>query len=584
MLLTDGTVMVQGPNVTKRWDRLNPDAKGNYLGGTWTPIASMNLERLYFGSNVLPSGKVFLLGGEYSGPAGSSNWTNTGEMYDPVANAWTNITSFPQSNFGDDPTVLLPSGKVLCGYLSGPQTYLYDPGANSWAQTGTKLRSDQSDEETWVMLPDSSVLSYDIFASPPSGPGSAQRYVPATGVWVDAGSVPVPLSGSNFGYELGPATLLPNGTVIQIGANENTAIYTPSTNKWKKGPRLPTGMGADDAPGVMLPNGHFLFVADHYLFNGPSRVFDYDYKRNRLKDVTPGGEIGNVFARNAAYYMRFLMLPNGHVLFSDGNQLWDYDSHSDGGPQDAWRPTISQITLNGSTYTLTGTQLTGISQGASYGDDAEMDTNYPIVSFADSQGNVWYAKTTNWTPGVATGSQSVSVQFTLPAGLPGPGTYNVTAIANGIPSAAKSLNVAMTRTIRVAYNSGANTLTLSGDAGANALTISKSGNGVTLASGDGSHVALTVDGAAQDQPAASKTISNVQGSLSIQGDLGAGDDSLSLIGLSINLLDVKLSAGSDKVYLSYCHVGKSAIDGGDGNDIVVAKFGAISKQQDVNIP
>src|SRR5262249_8390313 len=94
MLLSDGTVMAQGGlgNVvngkydgkSKNWYRLTPDSFGKYEQGTWSALPSMSLERLYFGSNVLPDGRVFVLGGEYSGPTGQQNWTNTGEMFDPT--------------------------------------------------------------------------------------------------------------------------------------------------------------------------------------------------------------------------------------------------------------------------------------------------------------------------------------------------------------------------------------------------------------------------------------------------------------------------------------------------------------------
>src|SRR5581483_8578314 len=153
-------------------------------------------------------------------------------------------------------------------------------------QTGTKLRNDASDEETWVMLPDGSILSYDVFGSPSTGAGHAQRYVPSSGQWVDAGSVPVPLTSPNVGYELGPATLLPNGRVLQVGGNANTAIYTPSSNTWVTGPLLPTGMGSDDASAVMLTNGHFLFLADTTVFLSATRMFDYNPQTNALVDVT----------------------------------------------------------------------------------------------------------------------------------------------------------------------------------------------------------------------------------------------------------------------------------------------------------
>ena len=296
------------------------------------------------------------------------NFTNTGEIYNPVTNTWTTITTFPQSRYGDDPTEVLPDGRVLAGYLAGPQTYIYNPSTNNWSATGTKLRNDQSDEEAWVKLPDDSILSYDIFSSLNTSPGHAQRYIPSTGTWVDAGTVPVALSSPGVGYELGPAFLLPDGRVFQLGANGNTAYYTPSTNTWTAGPVIPNGKGADDAPGAVLPNGDILFAADTPLFHGPTFVFEFDPTTNTYTNVTPSGSIINT--SSASYIERMLVLPTGQVLYTTGgNQLAVYTPV--GSPATAWKPTISSVVDNGDgTFTLTGTQLNGISEGAFYGDDA----------------------------------------------------------------------------------------------------------------------------------------------------------------------------------------------------------------------
>ncbi len=434
-LLTDGTVLVHGPGAT--YSKLTPDSSGNYVNGTWTTVASSGTARLYTGTNVLPDGRVFVVGGEYSGPSLANNWTNTGEIYNPLTNVWTPIPNFPQSQFGDDPTVLLPNGKILAGYLSSGLTYLYDPAANTWTQTGTKLRNDRSDEETWCLLPDGSVLSLDVF-----NPGHAQRYIPASGVWVDAGTVPVTLTSNALGFEMGPATRLPDGRYLQIGANENSAIYDPGSNTWVAGPSLPAGMGADDAPGAMLPNGHFLFLADTTspLFTAPTKLYDFDYLTNTYTDVTGLGPLAVNLGSSSAYTSRMLVTPNGHVLLTTGDStIWDITPT--GSPDPSWKPTITGIVQNTPTsYTLSGTQLTGISEGASYGDDAEMSTNYPIVRVTDlSNGVVTYARTTGWTPGVATGNAVVTVNFTLPAGFATGTNFTVSVIANGIASTSTRL-------------------------------------------------------------------------------------------------------------------------------------------------
>jgi hypothetical protein len=461
MLLTDGTVMAQdnsgtlttfNPAAYNQWFRLTPDSAGSYVNGTWSPLASMSTQRLYFASRVLPSGKVFLVGGEYSDPSLDANWTNTGEMYDPVANSWTPIASFPDPapdslgpHFGDDPSMLLPNGQVLAGYLEGPQTYIYDPGSNTWTFAANKLRGEASDEEGWTKLPDKSILSYDIFSSIATGVSTAQRYIPSQNQWVDAGVVPVQLSSIDVGYELGPMVLLPDGQVFVIGANGNTALYTPSTNTWAAGPQIigtlggkPALFGADDAPAAVLPsNGHVLFAADAGpttgVFSGPTELFEYDPTSNKLTQVaSPDQNLNEPL--DASYLSRMLVLPNGQVLFSDSvsTQLWVYTPN--GAPPDHWQPHIQSVTYNGNgIYTLTGTQLNGLSAGAAYGDDAEMDSNYPIVSLSDGR-QVFYARSFNWSnTGVATGDAVETVNFVLPSGVPA-GTYDLTVSGAGISS------------------------------------------------------------------------------------------------------------------------------------------------------
>lgn len=425
MLLTDGTVMAQGGGVTKDWYKLTPDSAGNYHNGTWSQLASMSLERLYFGSNVLPDGRVYVLGGEYSGPNGSATWVNSGEMYDPVANSWSPVASFPRPSFGDGQTNLLTSDLILAGDLASTQTFLYDPNTDTWTRTGDKLHGDRSNEETWAMLPDGSIITADVFV-----PNRAQRYVPATGKWVDAGNVPVILTGPSFGYEMGPGTLLPDGRYFQAGANNLSAIYNPTTNTWTAGPALPVGLGADDSPGAMMPNGHFIYAVDTPLFGAPTRLFDYNPFANTWTEVTPQQLQGQL--NQSAYLSRMLILPNGNMLMTTSNrQLWEYTA--DSGPDPSWAPVITDISHSGNVYTVKGLQLNGLWEGATYGEDAEMSTNYPIAKITDANGVVTYAKTLNWSAQVATGSKIVSTDFVLPNNI-GPGPLKLNIIANGIAS------------------------------------------------------------------------------------------------------------------------------------------------------
>lgn len=581
MLLTDGTVLVQGPDVTNVWFKLSPDNAGNYINGTWTQAASMNLQRLFFGSNVLPSGKVFVLGGEYSGASGAQNITNTGEIYDPDTNTWSSIPDFPQLEFGDDPTVVLPNGKILCGYIFDNSTYLFDPNTLTWSQTGPKLRGDRSDEETWLLLPGGRILSYDVFSSTSLQQGRSQIYNTQTGRWTDAGILPAILSDSTFGFELGPGGLLPDGRVILFGANNKSAIYTPATNSWVAGPSLPAKMGADDAPGCMLPNGHFLVLADTSvpIFSPPTRIFDFDYTTNSLTDVTPTTGPSALLASSDAFPFRLVMLPNGHMLLGHRDTGLVYDYQPDGAPLPAWQPTIVSAVKSGTststTYTLTGTQLTGISEGGCYGDDVEMSTNYPIVKLKSSKGVVTYPKTTNWTPGVATGSLRTTCQFTLPKNFPND-TYQLSVSANGISSANFPFRIGAAQVpsnVTAVFNATTKTLTIIGDANPNSLTITLQAGVLTVLGANGT----TVNHTTQFQ-------TNVTGSINISATMSDGDDAVSMIGITATTASIDLGAGNDKAAFTLCHIQNLTVNGGVGVDSVLTTSSTVSRYTPSLVP
>jgi uncharacterized repeat protein (TIGR01451 family) len=440
-LLSDGSVMTPrsgGGGGTSF--RLIPDSAGNYADGTWVAAAPMGIGRQYSDQIVLPDGRLFVLGG-----VNGSNLLNVGQIYDPTKDTWSDIAPFPESTFGNGPAMLLAGGTILAGSVNGPQTYIYDPGTNAWSNGPTKLFGDSSDHESWTKLADGSILSYDVN----SNPGEAQRLDQTTMTWIDSGAVPVSLEAGVSAYQdLGPGTLLPDETVFQLGRSSNTAIYTPSAipggmGAWAAGPVVPGGLEAGGSSptgastAAMLPNGHVLFSADMPDSGGPTKFFEFDPTAplaTSLTDVTP--PVATYLTQSLAYTTRMVMLPDGQALLgSNADTHILYVCTPDGGPQAAWQPTITSVVANGNHYTLTGTQLNGISAGASYGGSSESATNYPIVELNNGAGRVFFARTSNWSStGVATGSAPVTTDFSLPAGLP-LGTYSLTVVANGIASA-----------------------------------------------------------------------------------------------------------------------------------------------------
>ncbi|HWZ94754.1 MAG TPA: hypothetical protein VNW30_06130, partial [Opitutaceae bacterium] len=445
LLLTDGTVIANAGtadsnsiNSTKWW-RLTPDIHGSYVNGTWSLLSSMNYARLYYASQVLPNGDIFIAGGEYGAQGlGDAAAGTTAEVWNSQANIWSYV---PNTNyhFADANSKLLPDGKVMVelGGAYSLNTVIYDPVSNATASGPTLLG--YQNETDWVQLPDQSILTVDFPFPAGASTMKVERYIPSSNQWVGDADTPVNLYASfeysgNLVYEIGSFHLLPNGKVFAIGGTSNTAIYTPSGNTnqgtWVAGPAIPNNLGACDGAAASMVNGKILMaLGPTASYDGPISFCEYDYGANTLTPVN--GPAGTTYNANP-YKSGMLALPDGSILFC----AWDtqcYVYQPDSTPLAAGKPSIQALTPNpDGSYHLAGTGFNGISEGAKYGDDQQMDTNWPIVRVTNNaSGDVYYAKTFGWDPGVvATGTAPSKTDFSFPAGLPA-GTYSLVVVANG---------------------------------------------------------------------------------------------------------------------------------------------------------
>jgi len=212
LLLTDGSVMCHEYE-TPNWHKLVPDAKGDYVKGTWQAMTALPANAplaqngpvdapLYYASAVLKDSRVFVAGGEYN--VVSQVDLLTAQIYDPVADSWSSVPTPPGwSNIGDAPCCVLPDGKVLLGDINSTRTAIFDPIARSWSPGGNK--DDNSSEESWTLLPNHTVLSAEVNNHP-----KAEKYVVHTNTWVSAGAVPAAadlvLNVPGASIEIGPAS------------------------------------------------------------------------------------------------------------------------------------------------------------------------------------------------------------------------------------------------------------------------------------------------------------------------------------------------------------------------------------------
>ncbi|MEO8711944.1 MAG: GEVED domain-containing protein, partial [Parafilimonas sp.] len=480
LLLSDGTVLAKSVGGTgisgdagtgTIYTRLTPDASGSYLNGTWSTIAPMNYDRLYFSSQILKDGRVYVAGGEYGGGL------THGEVYDPLLNTWT-LTPDPGLNISDANSEILDDGRVLQALVGGDflHTVIYDPLTNTYSAGPSTL--DYADESAWVKLPDNSILYVDVTFGGSGDDKSTERYIPATNTWITDALAPVSLYDP-YGYEAGGAFLLPDGRAFFLGSTGHTAYYTPSgstsNGTWAAGPDIPSAQGTPDAAAAMMINGKILCAVspvptsgDH--FPSPTAFYEFDYLTNTFTLVTaPGGGSSLPYG---SYITNMLDLPNGQVLFCLTGDTQYYVYTPSGSQVDAGKPVISGITQTTSTtYNLTGTGFNGISEGACYGDDWQAETNYPVVRLT-SGSNVYYCRTANWnSTGVQRGSAADNVTLTLPAGLPD-GDYSLVVTANGIASDPITLTTGCQQPSNLAAISRTSTsATLDWDAGAGSQVV-----------------------------------------------------------------------------------------------------------------
>jgi hypothetical protein len=457
VLLTDGTVLVQDDDATD-WKLLTPDANGNYQTGTFSSIASMNSARLYYAVNVLNDGRVFVSGGEY----GASSEQTATEIYNPATNVWTTITP-PSgwSDVGDAPSVTLPNGKVLLGSIADSRTAIFDPVSMSFSAGPNRLHGDTSTEESWTLMPDGTINSWDCIAH-----AQSQKYVTSSNSWLTQPSTTNDLVGP-ASAETGTGVLLFDGTELCVTAtassNNSTGkncLYTMgatagTAGSWSNLPQIGTVsiggstyvLGQKDAPSSIEPNGNVLLAVGPLDTNenasndfyGPCYMYEYNYASKTFTSAPnyPGFNSSKGLASSPPFIGCMLLLPSGQILFTmESNAVYIYTPS--GTYQSAWQPTISSVAtiMNaGGTYPISGTQFNGLSGGSYYGDEGCPTVNYPLVRIQNAaSGHVFYAKTHGHsTMQVATGSASVSTNLDV-KGTTESGPSTLYVVADGIPS------------------------------------------------------------------------------------------------------------------------------------------------------
>ncbi|CEI41770.1 Galactose oxidase [Fusarium venenatum] len=244
--LGDGRIIIQGGSDAEAVTFYNP--KDN----SFTRGPDMKMPRGYQTSTILSDGRVFTIGGAYSGPRQGKN----GEVYDPKTNKWTMLTGADvkpmlttdhEGIWREDNHAWLFGWKKGSVFQAGPST------TQHWYSTKQKGSVRLSGKRDDVNAMCGVFAMYDALNGKILTAGGAADYtnsnankhahITTIGEAYKPASVKR-IADMAFPRGFGNAAVLPDGTVLVTGGQRRAMVFTntdgilvpelynPATNKW----------------------------------------------------------------------------------------------------------------------------------------------------------------------------------------------------------------------------------------------------------------------------------------------------------------------------------------------------------------
>lgn len=379
-------------------------------------------------ATLLPDGKVLVAGGQ--APQGATLASSS--TYDPEADSFTNTATSLNAPRAQHTATLLVTGKVLVvggKSTNGPldSAELYDPANRQWAPLDTASLAESRSRHTATLLPGGPVL-----IAGGEGPGgvldSAEVYDPDHRQFTATGLMKRPRS-------LHTATPLPEGKVLVVGgkgpsdaALDSVELYDSATRQWTL---LPSSLaeGRWLHTTTLLPGGRVLIVGGRNSGGVLDGVELYDVARGRWADIgslnqprfghtttlLPSGRVlvaGGYDASGAPLQSAELydpvtrqwtstanmaaarsnhtatVLPSGKVFVFGGGSNARAEVFDDLSVCPQCRPVLNPLPapqVPGALLTLTGTHLSGVSEGGN-GTTQSSATNFPVLHLRAVEG------------------------------------------------------------------------------------------------------------------------------------------------------------------------------------------------------
>lgn len=257
-LLPDGRVLVTGGAVVFP---MTVDSAEVYdpAMGVWTPAGNMSETRSNHTASLLQNGKVLVAGGYDN--SGTTTFRNSIDLFDPVANAWTRMTTTLAAPRAQHAADVLPDGNVLV--MGGVNRFGFVTSAERIAVNDSGTTTEASPISGNVTI--SARLADGTILALAGGSTDAPRYTPSASTWT--------ASTMALQRTMPTMTTLADGRVLVAGGEvggtrtTSTEIYSPDTNTWIVG--TPMSAGRASAQAVLLTDGSVLMISG---FNGTGDV------------------------------------------------------------------------------------------------------------------------------------------------------------------------------------------------------------------------------------------------------------------------------------------------------------------------
>ncbi|EFQ30446.1 kelch domain-containing protein [Colletotrichum graminicola] len=283
----DGRIIVTGGSSAAKTSVLD-FKKGE--SSPWTPLSNMQISRGYQSSCTTSEGKIFVIGGSFSG-AGTRN----GEVYDPKANTWTKLAGCPvkplvmQRGMFPDSHAWLWSWKNGSVLQAGPSKKMnwYDTKGTG-SNTPAGLRGTDEDSMCGVSV------MYDAVAGKIFTYGGGKGYTgydstsnahiltlgePGQAVQVQK------LANGKYNRGFANAVVMPDGKIWVVGGMQKMWLFSDTTPQLT--PELfdpATGSFTPTTPHTVPRNYHStaLLMADATIWSGGGGLCGANCKENHF--------------------------------------------------------------------------------------------------------------------------------------------------------------------------------------------------------------------------------------------------------------------------------------------------------------